>query len=182
MTRGTVFCLFALLAVASAASISGSANLSGNSAGVSFETVFPKIPGFNYPLFGFSLLPTSSSSTNGTSSNNGTSSSNNGTSTNNGTSLNIPGLSTAIQLLEHKIGVALGIGQNLTAGFNTAFQQAFENNNSTAAANTIVGTILQTTLAVAEECPLVVVGERVLREGIRLSIEALKSANNIATG
>lgn len=31
MTRGTVFCLFALLAIASAASISGSANLSGNS-------------------------------------------------------------------------------------------------------------------------------------------------------
>lgn len=139
----------------------------------------------NSPLFGFSILPTSSSNNNATANNNGTvnnngTSNNNGTTSTNGTSItNIPGLSTALQLLDHKIQVALGLGQNLTAGFATALQQA---DNPAAAAGTIVQTVLEASLTIAQECPLVVVSERVLKEGIRLSIEAAKSARNIAVG
>lgn len=94
----------------------------------------------------------------------------------------IPGLSEAIQEARTQTATALDVGNNFVDGIQTAVVQAFQTNDPTGAVRTIVNTILDTYIAVARNCPMIVIGIRVLQEGIRLAGEVATSARNVILG
>ncbi|XP_044592811.1 nuclear pore complex protein DDB_G0274915-like isoform X2 [Cotesia glomerata] len=94
----------------------------------------------------------------------------------------IPGLSDAIAEAREHVRIALNATGDFVDGIETALQQALQSNNPTEAVRTLVNTILNAYLVVAQNCPMIVVGTRVLREGIRLAGEVARSARNIVFG
>lgn len=95
---------------------------------------------------------------------------------------NIPGLADAISKARNHVQIAINATSDFADGIDTALRQALESNNPTAAVRTLVNTILNAYLTVAQNCPMIVIGVRVLQEGIRLAIEVAKSARNIVFG
>ncbi|KAG8035087.1 hypothetical protein G9C98_001577 [Cotesia typhae] len=94
----------------------------------------------------------------------------------------IPGLSDAITEARQHVRIALNATGDFVDGIETALQQALGSNNPTEAVRTLVNTILNAYLVVALNCPMIVVGTRVLREGIRLAGEVATSARNVVFG
>ncbi|XP_057335972.1 uncharacterized protein LOC130674611 [Microplitis mediator] len=198
--------------LASGAKIFGGAGIDSQAAGIQAGVVFPKIPGINTPFLGFSLFPSRSSvSSNNTNQDSFSSSFGQGLSSllpnisslipefdipenssftvpsitgppSLGSLPNIPGLADAISEARNHVQIAINATSNFTEGIDTALRQALESNNPTGAVRTLVNTILNAYLTVAQNCPMIVVGVRVLQEGIRLAIEVAKSARNIVFG
>ena len=162
--------------------------------------VFPKIPGINAPLSNLSpssssqsnlgnllnifdipdpasIIPDLSSlanSSNATVQIPGLSALSNST--------HIPGLELALREARNHVTTALQLGSDISSGLQQAIQEAFNSDDPTTAIRTIVQTILNAYLTVAENCPLIIVGRRVLQEGIRLSIEVARSVGNVIFG
>ncbi|KAK0159780.1 hypothetical protein PV327_010856 [Microctonus hyperodae] len=216
MQRQSLICLFNLIVVATAAGVYGGVNIDPNSAAAQAGVTFPRIPGLNSPLFGFSLFPPRNGPS-GFSGLGGPGSfgpPSNGQLTlpplpnvtdlvpelpnaENASSIfipringppplsslpRIPGLSDALQDARNHVETALSIGPNFVNGIQKALEQAFQTNDPTGAVRTLVNTILDAYLTVAENCPMIVIGVRVLQEGIRLAGEVAKSARNVILG
>ncbi|XP_015126404.1 uncharacterized protein LOC107047981 [Diachasma alloeum] len=230
----SVLCLLATVAAAAAAGLYGGVNVDKNSAGIQGEIVFPKIPGFNSPFFGFNLFPTyqpqqqqqeqQQSTSNGFSGfdpfgifrprqsqppKNPSKQERNPLLFNipnvedlipqiplnlNTTDLEIPqlpplplippipGLRDAIQMARDHVNITLGIGTDLIDGIQQAIEEALNSDDPTDAIHTLVTTILNAYLDVARNCPAIIIGFRVLQEGIRLSGEVAKSVRNVLVG
>ncbi|XP_034950390.1 wiskott-Aldrich syndrome protein homolog 1-like [Chelonus insularis] len=88
----------------------------------------------------------------------------------------------ALDEARRRVENALGITGNLVDGLQTAIQQAFDSQDPTGAIRTIVNTVLNAYLDVALNCPMIVVGVRVVQEGIRLAGEVAASARNVIFG
>lgn len=234
MQRQSLICLLNLIVAATAAGVYGGVNIDPNAVSIknissSYTIIyfifiiyylskaaaqagvtFPKIPGLNSPLFGFSLFPprngpsgagsfgppspgqlTLPSLPNVTNLVPELPNAENASSVfvppiNGLPSLSslpkIPGLSDALQDARNHVETALSIGPNFVNGIQKALEQAFQTNDPTGAVRTLVNTILNAYLTVAENCPMIVIGVRVLQEGIRLAGEVAKSARNVILG
>ncbi|XP_011298796.1 uncharacterized protein [Fopius arisanus] len=94
----------------------------------------------------------------------------------------IPGLRDAIQLARDHLNITLGIGNDLVDGIQLAIEEALNSDDPTDAIRTLVTTILNAYLDVARNCPAIIIGFRVLQEGIRLAGEVTKSVRNVLVG
>lgn len=94
----------------------------------------------------------------------------------------IPGVDEAINEAREHVTQALSLGANFEISLDQAIQDALASNDPSAALRTLVQAVLDAYVTVAANCPLIVVGFRVLQEGIRLAVEIARSAENIIFG
>ncbi|XP_063992400.1 uncharacterized protein LOC135170480 [Diachasmimorpha longicaudata] len=94
----------------------------------------------------------------------------------------VPGLQEAIQLAREHLNISLGIGADLIDGIQQAIEEALNSDDPTDSIRILVTTILNAYLDVARNCPVMIIGFRVLQEGIRLAGEVAKSVRNVLVG
>ena len=94
----------------------------------------------------------------------------------------IPGLSDALMDARNHLQATLNITSDISTGIHDAIHSALLNEDPVGASRAVIETILKIYGTVAANCPLIIVGERVMQEGVRLCIEILYSIRNVAVG
>ena len=94
----------------------------------------------------------------------------------------IPGLTEAVADARNHLQAAFNITSDISTGIQEVIQRGLLSDDPVGACRSIIETILRVYGTVAANCPLIIVGERVAREGVRIATEVLRSIRNVAVG
>lgn len=94
----------------------------------------------------------------------------------------IPGLSEALVDARNHLQATLNITSDISTGISDIIHRALLSGDPVGASQAIIEAILKVYGTVAAHCPLIIVGERVIQEGVRLSVEVLRSIRNVSEG
>ncbi|XP_033217206.1 uncharacterized protein LOC117172980 isoform X2 [Belonocnema kinseyi] len=91
----------------------------------------------------------------------------------------IPGLSEALVDARNHLHATLNITSDISTGIHDVIHNALLSGDPVGASRALIETILKVYGTVAAHCPLIIVGERIIQEGVRLSVEVLRSIRNV---